>query len=369
MTRARAVFAAAAILAAALSASTAAARDVEAFGLQWTVENASGSLTEGPHYLVATRGGSVVLRKEMYGPGTLSRVELDGMRGSGAEVVYADHPTGSSGVAGGMVIYTSATEGHWVTFNPIGGVSFEDLDGDGVSEILSSSGVVSEYSTCNADRPFVRQILSWKDRRLTDITDQFPTVLAPAIAAAEKEATRLSAGDPCRNEDAATQLSGATAQIAYYYLILGDRQGAIERWNAHNTCRSGATEVADIEAASLAYRLGGPEDAVRTYYTLLGLGYPELAYPFYKVDDRSYGKWKSIFVDSVGCVGFQGATVLSNDGTRANLEVDVCVHDRNEGVIHRWQGPVTMTRTGPGRWIMTVKKLARAGKCRTGCVP
>lgn len=363
-----AVFVAAALLA-GLTAGSAAARDVEAFGLRWTVEAGSGSLTEGPHYLVATRGGAEVLRREMYGPGTLQKVELDGQRGSGSEVVYTDSPTGSSGVAGGMVIYTSATEGHWVTFNPIGGVRFEDLDGDGVSEIMASSGVVSEYSTCNADRPFVRQILSWKDRRLTDVTDRFPTVLAPEIAAAEKEATRLSAGDPCRDEDTATQLSGATAQIAYYYLVLGDRQGAIERWNAHNTCRSGSSEVADIEAAILAYRASGPEDAVRAYYTLMGLGYPKLAYPLYKVGNRSYDSWKSIFVDPVGCVGLQSATLLSVSGDTGKVQVDVCVHDRDEGVIHRWQGPVTMTRQSAGRWVMTAKKLERAGRCQTGCVP
>ena len=63
------------------------------------------------------------------------------------------------------------------------------------------------------------------------------------------------------------------------------------------------------------------------------------------------------------------ATLLYVSGGTGKVQVDVCVHDRKEGVIHRWQGPVTMTRTGPGRWIMTVKKLVRAGKCRTGCVP
>jgi len=349
-------------------AAPADARDVDAFGLTWTVESDGGS-TSGPHYLVATRAGSRVLRKEMAGPGTLSRVELDGFTGSGAEVVFADHPTGSSGVATGLVIYTSASEGHWVNFYPIGGADFEDLDGDGVSEILVSSGVVSEYSTCNADRPFVRQILSWKDRRLEDVTHRFPTVLAQDIVEAEKRAEKLSRGNPCGDEDSRKLLAGATAQIAYAYLVLGDRQGAIDRWNAHNSCQSGAGEVADIHAAMLATGLGGPDDSVSAYYTLMGLGYPRLAYPYYKVGNRSYSSWKSIFVDPVGCVGLHSARLISVSGDTGKVQIDVCVHDTDEGVIHRWQGPVTMTRQSPGKWAMTGKKLERNGRCRTGCVP
>jgi len=286
---------------------------LEAFGAEWRVEPDPEDFFEGTYTLVVSRGGTEVLREEME-PGRLVLADIDGLPDRAKEVVYIPHPGGSSAIIGGLVVFTSPTERQFVSLDACWGVGLKDLDSDGVAEITTYYCSGGPASAIPEDRTVTAQVLSWKDRTLRDVTDRFPTSSIPETTKAEEAA-------------------------------------------------------ATMEGGHLAASLDGPEGALRSYYTLLSHGHAEAAYSYYKIGNRGFESWKSIYVDPVGCVGLQSVDLLSVKGDTGRVQVDVCVHDLNENVIWRWKGPVTMEQTSPGRWVMTAKSLERAGQCQPNCKP
>jgi hypothetical protein len=106
------------------------------------------------------------------------------------------------------------------------------------------------------------------------------------------------------------------------------------------------------------------------YYRHLQGRRPSSAYKHFALSGWDYDRWKRVLYGIAGCARVNRAETTWKSGTRANVQVDLCVEDKKEGEVHRWTGSVGMKKQSGGQWAMSDwSGLNRAGTCSSSCRP